>query len=302
MVGPSSSHTAGALRCAQVAASLLDSTIQSVRFTLWNSFAQTYQGHGTDRALVAGIMGFATDDKRIRDAFDIAQQQGLHYEFVIGGENSTLHPNTVDIEMTNSEGLQATVRGESLGGGKIRISRINDVSVDISGAYCTLFVAHRDVPGALAALTSLLAKAHINIAFCSTYRTEAGGQAYSVFETDQHYTAESFLSKVRSLDLVDYASFIEVPGTEPFQHSQESNPYLFTNANELLSLCQKNNLSIGSTMMRREQILTNETFCFERMRYVVQTMKEANRLPPYLSWGIYRRRSTKNQHESNKVR
>lgn len=159
MVGPSSSHTAGALRCAQVAASLLDSTIQSVRFTLWNSFAQTYQGHGTDRALVAGIMGFVTDDKRIRDAFDIAQQQGLHYEFVIGGENSALHPNTVDIEMTNSEGLRATVRGESLGGGKIRISRINDVSVDISGAYCTLFVAHRDVPGALAALTSLLAEA-----------------------------------------------------------------------------------------------------------------------------------------------
>ena len=279
MVGPSSSHTAGALRCAQVAASLLDSTIQSARFTLWNSFAQTYQGHGTDRALVAGIMGFATDDKRIRDAFDIAQQQGLHYEFVIGGENSALHPNTVDIEMTNSEGLRATVRGESLGGGKIRISRINDVSVDISGAYCTLFVAHRDVPGALAALTGLLAEVHVNIAFCSTYRTEAGGQAYSVFETDQHYTAESFLSKVRSLDLVDYASFIEVPGTESFQHSQESNPYLFANGSELLSLCREYSLNIGSVMMQREQILTNKAFCSERMRSVVQTMKEETTEP-----------------------
>lgn len=121
MVGPSSSHTAGALRLAQVASSLLEGNIASVKFTLWNSFAQTYRGHGTDRALVAGILGLQTDDERIRNAFDIAQKNSMHFEFFVAGDNPSLHPNTVDIEMTNTAGIHATVRGESLGGGKIRI-------------------------------------------------------------------------------------------------------------------------------------------------------------------------------------
>ena len=184
MVGPSSSHTAGALRCGNVASSLLEGTIRRVRFTLWNSFAHTYRGHGTDRALVAGILGLSCDDERIRNAFQLADERNLAYEFVVGGDDSSLHPNTVDIDMWDDRGTHVTVRGESLGGGRMRITRINGVGVDISGAYSTLFVAHRDVPGALAALTSLLADAQVNIAFCRTYRTEAGGKAYSVFETD----------------------------------------------------------------------------------------------------------------------
>ena len=134
MVGPSSSHTAGALRLAQVASSLLEGNIASVKFTLWNSFAQTYRGHGTDRALVAGILGLQTDDERIRNAFDIAQKNSMHFEFFVAGDNPSLHPKTVDIEMTNTAGIHATVRGESLGGGKIRICRINSVEVNISGA------------------------------------------------------------------------------------------------------------------------------------------------------------------------
>ena len=125
MVGPSSSHTAGALRCAQVAASLLEGDIKHVTFTLWNSFAHTYRGHGTDRALVAGILGLDTDDERIRDAFDLARERGLGYEFDIAGDDGSLHPNTVDISMVNEAGATAQVRGESLGGGKMRITRIN---------------------------------------------------------------------------------------------------------------------------------------------------------------------------------
>lgn len=275
MVGPSSSHTAGALRLAQVASSLLEGTITSVRFTLWNSFAQTYQGHGTDRALVAGMLGLQTDDEQIRDAFTLAKKRSMNFEFVVAGENTSLHPNTVDIEMTNTQGLHATVRGESLGGGKIRISRINEVEVNISGAYCTLFVAHRDAPGALAALTTLLAEERVNIAFCSTYRTEAGGQAYSVFETDEYYSGSSFIEKVKSLDLVDYATFIEVPGSAaPSSSHSASNPYLFSSAQELLSLCEAQSVNIGKIMTERECYLYGKEATTHTIRKVIQVMKE----------------------------
>ena len=212
MVGPSSSHTAGALRCAQVAASLLEGRITKVTFGLWNSFAHTYRGHGTDRALVAGILGLDTDDENIKQAFDLAHEQGLEYHFDIKGDDASIHPNTVDIDMVDDTGATAQVRGESLGGGKMRISRINGVGVDISGMYSTLFVAHKDVPGVLAALTNLLAYAHVNIAFCRTYRTEVGGQAYSVFETDGA-PDDTVVPMLRKLDNVDYATFIELPGS-----------------------------------------------------------------------------------------
>lgn len=279
MVGPSSSHTAGALRCAQVAASLLEGPIEHVRFTLWNSFAQTYRGHGTNRALVAGILGFAPDDERIRNAFSLARKHGLTYEFTCGGENLALHPNTVDIEMTNSQGAKATVRGESLGGGKIRISRINGVDVAISGSYCTLFVAHRDVPGALAALTHLLAVSNVNIAYLSTYRTEAGGQAYSVFETDEHYTDISFITAVRSLDMVDYASFIEVPGASALPITGTNEPEFFTSAEELLALCERHHANIGSIMAQREHLLLDSKAIAYKMKRVISVMREETTEP-----------------------
>ena len=179
MVGPSSSHTAGALRLAQVAASLMEAPVARVRFVLHNSFAHTYRGHGTDRALVAGILGLATDDERIRDAFDLARERGLAFEFVRGVDDAHLHPNTVDIEMVDGTGASCSVRGESLGGGRVRLSRINGVSVKITGEYDTVFVAHRDARGVLAALTVLLSTYGRNIAFMRTYRTERGGAAYT---------------------------------------------------------------------------------------------------------------------------
>ena len=107
MVGPSSSHTAGALRCAQVAASLLEGRITKVTFGLWNSFAHTYRGHGTDRALVAGILGLDTDDENIKQAFDLAREQGLEYHFDIKGDDASIHPNTVDIDMVDDTGATA---------------------------------------------------------------------------------------------------------------------------------------------------------------------------------------------------
>lgn len=118
MIGPSSSHTAGAARIALLARKLLTGSLKKVEFTLYGSFAKTYHGHGTDRALLGGIMGFATDDVRIRDSFQIATDNGIEYSFIPNNVETDVHPNTVDILMVNEEGQEMTIRGESLGGGK----------------------------------------------------------------------------------------------------------------------------------------------------------------------------------------
>ena len=276
MVGPSSSHTAGALRCARVAASLAEGRIVRVRFTLWNSFAHTYHGHGTDRALVAGILGMDTDDERIRDAFDLAREAGLEFSFVEAPDDSSVHPNTVDIDMECEGGAGCQVRGESLGGGKMRISRIDGVGVDISGAYATLFVAHRDAPGLLASLTHLLAMAEVNIAFCRTYRTEQGGRAYSVFETDGAPDA-SVLPMIRRIRDVSFATFISVPGSAvaPGVTAAE----LFDDGAQLLEACAERSLSIGGVMELRERGLTGAERATASMRRVIEVMREETSAP-----------------------
>lgn len=278
MVGPSSSHTAGALRCARVAATLAEGRITRVRFTLWNSFAHTYRGHGTDRALVAGILGLDTDDERIRDAFSLAEAAGLSYSFEIGGDDPSIHPNTVDIHLESDSGSANDVRGESLGGGKMRISSINGVQVEISGLYTTLFVAHRDAPGALASLTSTLAQAHMNIAFCRTYRTEAGGKAYSVFETDGT-PEKTVLPAVKALDLVTYATFIELPGSAASLGPGVSVPDLFDDAEQLLNACREHGASIGKVMRVREEMISHKEAARAHMHRVVEVMRDETTAP-----------------------
>ena len=278
MVGPSSSHTAGALRCARVAATLLEGRIVRARFTLWNSFSHTYRGHGTDRALVAGILGMDTDNERIRDAFDLAREAGLAFEFVEAGDDASVHPNTVDIAMESESGRRCQVRGESLGGGKMRISRIDGVGVDISGAYATLFVAHRDAPGLLASLTHLLAAARLNIAFCRTYRTERGGQAYSVFEMDGA-ADDSVLPAVRQIEDVSFATFISVPGSASAAAPGVTAPELFDNGAQLLEACASRGLGIGGVMELRERGISGEGRARASMRRVIEVMREETSAP-----------------------
>lgn len=239
MVGPSSSHTAGALRCAQVASSLMEAPVARVRFVLHNSFAHTYEGHGTNRALVAGIMGLAPDDERIRDAFALARERNLAFTFVPGADDEHLHPNTVDIEMEDAQGTTCSVRGESLGGGRVRLSRINGVEVDITGEYDTIFVAHQDTPGVLAALTVRLSEHGVNIAFMRTYRTERGGAAYTVFELDelpQGERLEGLLGELRAHHAVRVATLIRVPGTVRTPDTSKLT-CTFGTARELIALC-----------------------------------------------------------------
>ena len=115
MIGPSSSHTAGAVAIALLAQKMIAGQIIEAEFTLYGSFSRTYRGHGTDRALLGGIMGFKTDDRRIRDSFSIAQKRGLRYSFLTNEKDKDVHPNTVDIRMVNDRNQEMTVRGESLG-------------------------------------------------------------------------------------------------------------------------------------------------------------------------------------------
>ena len=185
MIGPSSSHTAGAAVVARLAQKMIRGPIAEVEFILYGSFAKTWRGHGTDRALLGGIMGFFTDDTRIRDSFRIAQERGLQYRFTIDETETELHPNTVDIVMKNASGQTATVRGESLGGGKVRITRINGVEVDFTGEYSAVIVVQLDKPGVVAHITKCLSDLNINIAFMRLFRESKGRLAYTIVESDE---------------------------------------------------------------------------------------------------------------------
>lgn len=184
MIGPSSSHTAGAAVIAYLAQKMLNGSLKKVEFILYGSFAKTYRGHGTDRALLGGIMGFSTDDTRIRDSFQIAKQRGLEYHFTVNEIETDIHPNTVDIIMTNISDQTMSIRGESLGGGKVRIVRINQVEVDFTGEYSAVIVIHQDKPGVVAHITKCLSNQNVNIAFMRVFREAKGNTAYTIVESD----------------------------------------------------------------------------------------------------------------------
>lgn len=184
MIGPSSSHTAGALRIAHLAGKLAPAKIISVTFTLYGSFAWTYRGHGTDRALVGGILGFLPDDERIRDSFKIADDCGLNYNFIENTTEKDVHPNTVDILITCENNATISLRGESVGGGNALIRRLNGIDIALSGAYSTLIVHHKDRKGVLAYITTVCSSIDLNIAFMKVYRKAKGDSAYSIIEVD----------------------------------------------------------------------------------------------------------------------
>lgn len=189
MTGPSSSHTAGAERIALMARRIIGDEIRKVRFTLYGSFAETGRGHGTDKALISGILGFEPDDPRIIDAYRHAEEAGLVVEFEYSDEPMR-HPNTVKIEAEDINGKETEVMGESIGGGNILITEINDLAVELSGDYPTIIVQHQDVPGVIAEVSHVLAQLGINIAFMRVFRHGRGEDAYMCIETDTPVTKE----------------------------------------------------------------------------------------------------------------
>lgn len=256
MVGPSSSHTAGALRIALVARSLAPAPICHVDFVLYNSFSRTHLGHGTDRALVAGILGLGPADIRVRRSFELAREAGLGFTITEGGRDEGLHPNTVEIRMECEGGSSISVTGESLGGGRVRVSSIDGVRVSIAGDMPTIFVEHRDLPGVLAALTRTLSTANVNIATMSTFREERGGKAYTVFEVDEPVGAR-LLELLGATDHVEFATQVNVPGAAGASAPVESG-LSFASGSQLLAACGARQLSISELMRAREVELAGD--------------------------------------------
>lgn len=209
MIGPSSSHTAGALRIALLARKMVKGEIASVTFTLYGSFARTYRGHGTDRALVGGILGFQTEDYRIKDSFRYAEEAGIAYEFIVDKETKVSHPNTVDILLRNRNGDQARIRGESIGGGAAVISGINGVEVSFTGEYSTIVIEQKDERGVLAYIARCLSDHGVNIAFSKLFREEKGETAYTIIEADNEIT-EAVVEKLEEYPSIWNATLIEV--------------------------------------------------------------------------------------------
>lgn len=184
MIGPSSSHTAGAVRIGLMARKILGEEPVQATIELHGSFAQTYKGHGTDKAIIAGIMGFATDDERIKDALSIAVSIGLKYQ-INTTDLGDAHPNTAVIYLIGEAGRMTKLVGASIGGGNIRITNIDEYDVELTGQYHTLISIHHDRPGIITKVTSILAKYKINVAFMRVSRKSRGAEALMIIEVDE---------------------------------------------------------------------------------------------------------------------
>ncbi|MBF0818120.1 L-serine ammonia-lyase, iron-sulfur-dependent subunit beta [Streptococcus acidominimus] len=183
MIGPSSSHTAGAVRIGKIVSSIFGETPTEVEFQLYNSFAKTYRGHGTDVALVAGILGMDTDDPRIPDSLDIARERGIKVYWKINKDSKAPHPNTTRIIIKNDhKSISAT--GVSIGGGNIQVTELNGFAVNLNMNTPTIIIVHQDVPGMIAKVTDILSKYDINIAQMNVTRESAGEKAIMIIEVD----------------------------------------------------------------------------------------------------------------------
>lgn len=204
MTGPSSSHTAGAAKIGRLAKLIFQEQVNKAKVSLHGSFAETYRGHGTDRAVVGGILGFKPDDERLKSSLDIAREREIAVEF----ESITLkdvHPNTARIEL-RGERRQLSVIGSSIGGGDIIVSRIDNYEVNISGKYPTLWILHQDKPGEVGIITSVLGYYKINIAFMRVFRKKRGTVGSSIIELDQgvHKEIITELEKLEDIIQVRY--------------------------------------------------------------------------------------------------
>jgi len=203
MVGPSSSHTAGACRLGLLARCLVGGTPEKATIELHGSFARTGEGHGTDKAIVAGLMGFRPDDERIRTALEIMEREGLAYNFEKTTLGDDIHPNTVRISMERGD-RHAQMTGASLGAGRVLVSDIDGYPVEVTGSLNTIVLVAEDVKGSIARIAGLLADNNINIATLRLTRKERGGDAFMVIEVDDQ-PGENVRDAIRSLDWVRWA-------------------------------------------------------------------------------------------------
>ncbi len=210
MVGPSSSHTAGAVKIGRISRKLMAEEIEAAKIYFHGSFLATGQGHGTDKALVAGLLGLAVDDPRIPDSFAIAREKGMHYT-ISGIDLEEAHPNTVKMNLTGVSGRELEIVAASIGGGQIRICEMDGLTVNFSGDQPTLIVHNLDQPGHVTEVTSMLAHKSVNIATMQLYRSNRGGNAVMVIECDQEIPKDSihWLEHLEGIIKVTYLSLLE---------------------------------------------------------------------------------------------
>ena len=291
MVGPSSSHTAGALRIAYMARRLCLAEPKSVEFRLLGSFAHTLTGHGTDKALVAGMLGLSADDLRIRDSFALAERAGLDFSFTTLPEAEYDHPNTIDMRIVDAEGNTMSVRGESIGGGAAHIRKIDDIDVRITGENTSVVVRQRDETGVLAHIAQSISDEGVNIATTRMYRERKGDIAYTVLETDQEVCdaakaaieGHPAILDVRVIpgDTRPGCALVDAPDAEgALQRFAELD---FPNGSALLSWCEEHGATLSEAFLAREAALAASLGCADNaacyLGEALAVMKEAARRP-----------------------
>lgn len=203
MVGPSSSHTAGACRLGLLARALVGGTPQTARIELHGSFARTGEGHGTDKAIAGGLMGFRPDDERLRTALEIAEQEHLDYRFEKTTISEESHPNTVRMTVER-DGRTSVMTGSSLGAGRVVVTEIDGYPVEVTGNYDTVVLVAEDVRGSVARIAGVLAEHGLNIATLRLSRKQRGGDAFMVIEIDEP-PPEAVRDEIRALPWVRWS-------------------------------------------------------------------------------------------------
>ncbi|MEG2353935.1 MAG: L-serine ammonia-lyase, iron-sulfur-dependent subunit beta [Clostridium sp.] len=220
MIGPSSSHTAGAARLGKVARDIVGADFKSVSFYLHGSFAETYRGHGTDKALVAGILGMEPQDENLRIAFEIAEKQGVEYEFIPTVIGEAEHPNTVKMVFHMNDGTDSVIMGCSIGGGNIIVNEINGFTVELTGEYCVVLIRQLDKKGILSKVTKVIADGEINIANMKLTRAHQL-EAFLIVECDE-YISEEIVNRLKKIEEVLSAQLINTSKAKR-QHEQRNN-------------------------------------------------------------------------------
>ena len=216
MIGPSSSHTAGACRIGNFARIIFESLPREVTLYFSGSFAKTYKGHGTDKAVVAGLLGFSASDERLRDSLKIANEMGMKVNIKCE-ELELAHPNTVRIvanktskgELCEHDDDIMEVIGSSVGGGNILITRVNDVPLELDGMYDTFIITHKDIPGMITKITEVLSNHSINVNGLKLSRSEKGGEAVVVVQVDDNIDDTAIFDELKNLQDVAKVTYLE---------------------------------------------------------------------------------------------
>lgn len=212
MVGPSSSHTAGAVRIGRAARRIFGAFPEQAEIVFYGSFAETYRGHGTDLAVVGGLMDFATDDMRIRNSIELAEAAGMNLTFKTA-QNVAYHPNTVLLKLKEEDGREDIILGASIGGGNIEMLGINGFDVKFTMNYPVLLVFHKDTPGMVAHISRILDSGVVNIGYMDVDRKGRGGEALTVVETDEAVPQE-LIEHIRDLSNVHRVVFADLTTEE----------------------------------------------------------------------------------------